>query len=455
MSKGNNINRLGEEKLWRLLLEYATPAVIGMLVQALYNIVDRIFIGQGVGALGISGLTFTLPVIMLIFAFGMLLGIGAAARISIFLGKGKRDLAETVLGNTVTLSFITAVFTTMLPLMFLDELLMWFGASPETLPYAREYLEIVIPGSLLQILSFCFIFAMRASGYPARAMLVMFSGVGLNCILNPILIWGLDMGIRGAAVGTVISLLVSGIYAMTHFTNERSVVRLRWRCLRLRRHIVWSILTIGFSPFLIDVGSCAKMFVLNRVLERHGGDLTVGACGIILSIALIGVFIVIGIAQGMQPIVGFNHGAGRHDRVGGILRLSIIASSVVTVAGCAVSLLFPEVFIRMFTTDLELIAIAVVGLRLSMLMFWVAGSQIVIGMFFQSIGLAGPSIFLSICCQFVFYIPSTLIFASLWGVTGAWSAMAFSDAAGAVTAWLFLWYYVRRRKIVLSLDNFY
>lgn len=449
MNKVDNIDHLGREKLWKLLLQYATPAVVGMLVQALYNIVDRIFIGHGVGALAISGLTFTLPVMMLIFAFGMLLGIGAAARISIFLGKGRRNLAEMVLGNTVALSLITAVFTTVLPLIFLDELLMWFGASPQTLPYAREYLEIVIPGSLLQILSFCFIFAMRASGYPAKAMLVMLSGVGLNCVLDPIFIWGLDMGIRGAAIATVISLLVSGVFALTHFMNKRSVVRLRWSCLRLRWHIVWGILTIGFSPFIIDVGSCLKMFVVNRVMEQNGGDLAVGACGIVLSIALLGVFLVIGISQGMQPIVGFNQGAGRYGRVGGILRLSIIASSAVTVVWCAISLLFPELLIRMFTTDAELIAIAAVGLRLSMLMFWIAGSQIVIGMFFQSIGLAGPSIFLSFCSQFLFYIPAILIFGSLWGVTGAWWAMAFSDAAATLTTWLFLWYYVRRKKIVL------
>ncbi len=434
-----------------MLLGYATPAVVGMLVQALYNIIDRIFIGQGVGALAISGLTFTLPVMMLIFAFGMLLGIGAAARISIFLGKRRRNLAEMVLGNTVTLAFITAIFTTILPLVFLDELLLWFGASAQTLPYAREYLEIIIPGSLLQILSFCFIFAMRASGYPAKAMLVMLSGVGLNCVLDPIFIWGLDMGIRGAAIATIISLLVSGIYALTHFTSKRSVVRLQLPYLRLRGHIVWSILTIGFSPFIIDVGSCVKMFVENRVMEHNGGDLAVGACGIVLSLALLGVFLVIGIAQGMQPIVGFNQGAGRYDRVGGILRLSIISASVVTVIGCAVSLLFPETLVRLFTNDAELIAIAAIGLRLSMLMFWLAGSQIVIGMFFQSIGLAGPSIFLSICCQFLFYIPATLIFAALWGVTGAWLAMAFSDAAATITVWLFLWYYVRKKKIVLSI----
>ncbi len=449
--KDNNINDLEKEKLWKLLLGYATPAVVGMLVQALYNIVDRIFIGHGVGALAISGLTFTLPVMMLVFAFGMLLGIGAAARISIFLGKRRRNLAEMVLGNTVTLSFLTAIFTTILPLIFLDELLIWFGASAQTLPYAREYLEIIIPGSLLQILSFCFIFAMRASGYPVKALLVMLSGVGLNCILDPIFIWGLDMGIRGAAVATVISLGVSGIYALTHFVNRRSVVRLRWRCLRLRWHIVWGVLTIGFSPFLIDVGSCAKMFVVNRVMEQNGGDLAVGACGIVLSIALLGVFLVIGIAQGMQPIVGFNQGAGRFDRVGGTLRLSIITASVVMAVWCAVSLIFPETLVGMFTTDAELISIAATGLRLSMVMFWMAGSQIVIGMFFQSIGLAGPSIFLSFCSQFLFYIPAILIFGSLWGVTGAWWAMAFSDAAATITAWLFLWYYVRRRKIVLSI----
>lgn len=438
--------RLEHEKVSRLLFHYAIPAVIGTMVNALYNIVDRIFIGQGVGALAISGLTLTFPILLFLQAFGMLIGAGAATRISIHLGRKAKDKAENVLGNAFTLTFLIGAFTIIPSMIFMDDLLLWFGGSEQTIPYAKDYLYIVIPGNLLATLSFGFNAVMRASGYPKKAMYTMMIGAVLNVILDPIFIFGLGMGIKGAAIATVISMTAGAVFVMAHFVSKESIVRFHTRYFRLNGAIIWNIVTIGMSPFSMQLAGSAVIIIMNHALKEHGGDLAIGASGIITSVAMLLVMLVIGIAQGMQPIVGFNYGAGHHDRVLAALRLSILISTVITGVGCAFSLLFPRAIVTVFSTDAELIRITENGLRLTMVAFFVVGSQIMISQFFQSIGVAWKAMFLSLSRQCLFLIPSILIFPTIWELDGVWLAQPFSDFIAAVTAWFFLWHHVKNVK---------
>ena len=438
--------RLENENIGRLLVHYAIPAVIGTMVNALYNIVDRIFIGQGVGALAISGLTLTFPILLFMQAFGMLIGAGAATRVSIHLGRKANDLADNVLGNAFTLTFIIGALTIIPSMIFLDDLLTWFGGSEQTIPYAKDYLYIAIPGNLLATLSFSFNAVMRASGYPKKAMFTMMIGAVLNVILDPIFIFWLDMGIQGAAIATVISMAAGAAFVMSHFISKDSIVRFHTKYFRLKGSIIWNIFTIGMSPFSMQLAGSVVVVIMNHALKENGGDLAIGASGIISSIALLLVMLIIGIAQGMQPIVGFNHGAGHHDRVLATLRLSIIVSTLITGVGCIVSLLFPRLIVSVFSTDAELVSITDNGLRLTMLVFFVVGSQITISQFFQSIGVAWKAMFLSLSRQVLFLIPAILLFPPIWGLDGVWLAQPFSDFIAAVTAWGFLWYHVKNVK---------
>ncbi len=438
--------RLEHENIGRLLVHYAIPAVIGTMVNALYNIVDRIFIGQGVGALAISRLTLTFPILLFMQAFGMLIGAGSATRVSIHLGRKANDLADNVLGNAFTMTFIIGAITIVPSMIFLDELLHWFGGSDQTIPYAKDYLYIAIPGNLLATLSFSFNAIMRASGYPKKAMFTMMTGAVLNVILDPIFIFWLDLGIRGAAIATVISMVVGAALVMSHFIRKDSIVRFHAKYFRLRGSIVWNILTIGISPFSMQMAGSLVMVIMNNALKENGGDLALGANGIISSIVMLIVMLIIGLAQGMQPIVGFNYGAGHHDRVLSALKLAIFVATVITGIGCVSSLLFPRWLVSAFSTDQELMAITENGLRLTMLVFVFVGSQIIISQFFQSIGIAWKAMFLSLSRQFLFLIPAILLFPPMWGLDGVWLAQPFSDFIAAVTAWFFLWHHVKNVK---------
>ena len=438
--------RLEHEKIGRLLVHYAIPAVIGTMVNALYNIVDRIFIGQGVGPLAMAGLTLTFPILLFLQAFGMLVGAGAATRVSIHLGRKANDMAEKVLGNAFTLTFIITLVTVLPCMIWMEDLLFAFGGSEQTIPYAKDYLNIVVPGTILTSLSFGFNAVMRASGYPKKAMYTMLIGAVTNVILDPVFIFWLDMGIQGAAIATIVSMLLCTLFVMTHFVRKDSILRFHKGIFKLEKHVVWNILTIGVSPFAMQLAGSVVVVIQNYALKQYGGDLALGANGIITSVGMLQVMLIIGIAQGMQPIVGFNHGAGHHDRVLATLRLSIIVSTLITGVGCIVSLLFPRLIVSVFSTDAELVSITDNGLRLTMLVFFVVGSQITISQFFQSIGVAWKAMFLSLSRQVLFLIPAILLFPPIWGLDGVWLAQPFSDFIAAVTAWGFLWYHVKNVK---------
>lgn len=438
--------RLENEKISRLLIHYALPAVIGTMVNALYNIVDRIFIGQGVGPLAISGLTLTFPILLFLQAFGMLVGAGAATRVSIHLGRKAKGLAENVLGNAFTLTFVFSALTILPSLFYMRELLTWFGGSDQTIPYAEDYLYIAVPGTLLASLSFSFNAVMRASGYPRKAMITMMIGAVANVILDPFFIFYLDMGIRGAAIATVISMALSAAFVMWHFVQKESLVRFHTGYFRLKLPIVWNILTIGVSPFAMQLAGSMVNVVMNNSLKKYGGDLAIGASGIMTSVAMLLVMLIIGIAQGMQPIVGYNYGAGKPRRALETLKLVILVSTAITGTGFLCTLLFPRLIVKAFTNDPELIVISANGLRLTLLAFLVVGSQISISQFFQSIGVAWKAMFLSLSRQCLFLIPAILLLPPFLGLDGVWLASPLSDILAALTAWLFLWKHVKNVK---------
>ncbi|MFR9165032.1 MAG: MATE family efflux transporter [Dysgonomonas sp.] len=446
MTPNQKMAQLEHGRIGHLLFSYAVPAIIGMLVSALYNIVDRIFVGQGVGPFALSGLTLTFPIVLFIQAFSMLVGIGASTWISIFLGKKAKDMAENVLGNAITLSIISAVLTTIPLLLFMDKLLYRFGASEQTLAYAIDYFYILLPFNFISIITFVLTFIMRASGYPIKSMQVMLIGTGLNVILNPVFIFGFRMGVQGAAIATVLSMFVGFVYALHHFMNKNSILRFHINYFSLRKQLVQKILSIGLSPFCMQLVGCIGVLIINRLLKQYGSDLAVGANGIISSFTLLLSMLVMGVAHGMQPIVGFNLGAGRMDRIQQVLKLSIISATVVTGLGWVMSLLIPNILVSAFSSNKELVSIASNGLHLTMLFFLPVGSQIIICQFFQSMGKAWKTIFLSLSRQCFFYIPTILIFSSNWGVNGIWLAQPFADVISVIIAWGFLIYFIKNKK---------
>lgn len=446
MSDNNITKQLEYEKVGRLLLNYAIPAVIGTMVNSLYNIVDRMFIGHGVGALAISGLTLTFPILFFLQAFGMLVGAGASTRISIFMGRKEMTMAKKILGNAFTLTFVLSALTIIPSMIFLEDLLVLFGGSENTIPYATEYLYIVIPANLLTSLSFSFNGVMRATGYPKKAMVTMLIGAVLNTILDPIFIFWLDMGIKGAAYATVISMAASAVFVMYHFVSKDSMLRFQAKYFKLDMQVVGHIITIGIAPFAMQIAGSLVNVVMNHSLQTYGGDLALGANGIISSVGMLLVMLIMGIAQGMQPIVGFNYGAGHHDRVMQTLRLVIITATCIMGIGWMCSLLLPEFIVKGFTTDPELVAIAANGLRINLSLFIVVGSQIAISQFFQSIGVAWKAIFLSLSRQFVYLIPAIIFLPPFFGLNGVWLSGPISDGLAAITAWLFLYNHVRKLK---------
>lgn len=445
MSKASgNINELETRPVGRLLWTYSLPAVVGMLVMSLYNVIDRVFIGQGVGADAISGLAITFPVMNISAAIGILIGAGAAARISILLGAKDLHGAEKVLGNALVLIIINGLVYTSLFGVFIDEILMLFGASEATLPYARDFMLWMLPGMLMTNITYSFNSIMRSSGYPTKAMITMIIGAIANVILAPIFLFVFDMGIKGAAIATDISMAISGTFVMLHFFNKTKTLHFVPGIYRLRWRIVWPIIAIGAAPSLVSAASSAITAIINNSLYRYGGDVAVGAAGIFVTYTSLLTTIVVGMCQGLQPIIGYNYGAGRFDRLKRAFWLASGVSVAITVVGAAFGQLFPELIARAFTTDKELIHATINGLSISLTLFYVIGFQIVATTFLQSIGLAGKSIFLSLVRQVIFLIPFLLILPKSFGLDGVWASFPTSDVFSTLAAALMIWWELRQ-----------
>ncbi|MBZ4652450.1 MAG: efflux family protein [Proteiniphilum sp.] len=420
------------KKISSLVWDYALPGIVGTMVSVMYNVIGRIFIGQGVGALAISGLAITFPVMNLTASLGMLVGAGAAARISISLGKRDKETAEKILGNSLLLTVIlNAVFITLF-IIYLDPILRAFGASDLTLPYAHDYLQIVLLGNVFVSLGYNFNAMMRSSGYPKKAMITMLIGAVFSLILTPIFLYGFDLGIKGVAWATVISMFLGMLFVMHHFLQESSLIRLRWRNIRLDKKIIVSIVSIGMSPFSMQVAASGVALLMNTSLLRYGGDLAVGAYGIINTVLMIFLMIIMGLNQGTQPIIGYNYGAGNYKRVRETLFYSLKVASLITVVGFLFGTFFPGLFATAFTTDAELLGITKRGIRIAVIAMPLVGFQIVSSSFFQSIGFAAKSIIQSLSRQLIFMIPGIIFLPRLWGLDGLWIAMPVSDTLAAL-----------------------
>ena len=468
MAKAGTATELGTERIGKLLMQYAIPAIIAMTASSLYNMVDSIFIGHGVGPLAISGLAITFPLMNLAAAFGSLVGVGASTLVSVRLGQKDYDTAQHILGNVITLNLIIGIGFTILTLLFLDPILYFFGASADTISYARDYMYIILLGNVVTHMYLGLNALLRASGHPQKAMIATITTVIINTLLDPIFIYIFKWGIEGAAIATILAQIISLTWQFKTFTNKNELLHLRHGIYKLRGSIVKNTIAIGMSPFLMNLAACFIVIFINKGLKEYDGDLAIGAFGIVNRIVFLFVMIVMGLNQGMQPIAGYNFGARQYHRVNQVLKLTIYGATLVTTSGFLVGELMPELAVSAFTThegliersatglrivvmffphavsaiftdSEELINMAATGLRICILMFPLVGAQIVISNFFQSIGMASKAIFLSLTRQLLFLLPCIIILPMFWGSKGIWMSMPISDLAASIVAAVMLY----------------
>jgi putative MATE family efflux protein len=439
-------HELATEDVRKLIWKYSLPAMVGTVVMSLYNIVDRIFIGQGVGPLAISGLSLAFPFMIILMAFGMLIGAGSASRISITLGQNDKDKAEKILGNAVVLTFIISGAAIILSLIFMKDLLYLFGGTANTIQFASDYMIIVIPAGIFTALYFGLNNILRASGNPKAAMNNILLGAIVNIILDPIFIFVFDWGIQGAAIATVISYFIGTLNVASHFVFKNSHLKFHARNFKLQKDIVYSILSIGMSPFSMQIGTSLVVILINGTLLKYGGDLAIGAYGIINSVNMLVVMFIIGLNQGTQPIIGYNYGARNFPRMFATLKTAAVIGTIFTTVGFIMGMFFPKPIVSLFTTDLELQQISAVALRISVIMFPIIGFQVVVSNFFQSIGKAKLSIFLSLTRQFIFFIPALFILPPFFGLEGAWAVMPLSDGLSAIVSSITFFYFYKKFK---------
>lgn len=430
---------LGTQPIGKLLLKFSIPAIVGMLVNALYNIVDRIYIGR-LEPLAMTGIGISLPMMTLIMGFGMLVGIGGGARISIRLGQKRQDLAEKILGNAFTLLFIIMIAVTAVGLIFKTQLLYFFGASEATIGYANDYITIILMGTLFQGLGFGLNNIIRSEGSPKIAMYTMLIGALINIILDPIFIFTFGLGIKGAAIATVISQFVSAVWVISHFLKGKSKIHFHTKNLRLEKDIVLSILSIGVSPFSMQVAASIVTIVSNNALKSHGGDLAISAMTAINAIALFFLMPIFGINQGAQPILGYNYGAKEYGRVKKALALAIGAATSICLLAFVLTQFFTVSMIKLFNSDPELIAVAQNGMRIFLSMIPFIGFQIISANYFQATGQAPKAMFLSLLRQVILLIPLLMILPNVFnlGLNGVWLAGPIADFTASVVTFIFL-----------------
>lgn len=439
MTKKGNATELGTQPIGKLLMQYAIPAIIAMTATSLYNMVDSIFIGQGVGPMAISGLAITFPFMNLGAAFGAMVGVGASTLISVKLGQRDYSMAQTVLGNVVTLNVIIGVVFSIVSLLFLDPILYFFGASPDTIGYASDFMQVILLGNIFTHMYLGLNAVLRAAGHPQKAMYATINTVIINIILAPIFIYVFKWGIRGAAIATVIAQIVSLVWQFKILTNQNELLHLKKGIYSLQNKIVKNIIAIGLSPFCMNVASCFIVIFINKGLKEYDGDLAIGAYGIVNRLVFICVMIVMGITQGMQPIAGYNYGAQQYQRVNTVLKLAIIGATIMTTLTFLIGEFVPELAVRLFTTDEGLISRAAEGFRIVVLVFPIVGFQMVTSNFFQSIGMANKAIFLSLTRQLLFLLPCLIILPTFLGASGIWWSMPISDAVASAVAAVMLY----------------
>ena len=447
------LTELSEKPVFSLLLQYAIPAIVAMVASSLYNIVDGIFIGQGVGAGAIMGLAITMPIMNLSAAFGAMVGVGGSTLLSVKLGEKDYNFAATILGNVITLNCIIGIGLGAVMLLFLDPILRFFGASDYTIPYARDFMVIVLIGNVFTHMFLGLNAMLRSSGKPKKAMKATIMTVIINIALAPLFIFVLHLGIRGAALATVLSQLIVLLWQFKLFSNPDELIHLRRGTYRLERRIVTGSLSIGLSPFLINLCACLVVIIINKQLVSYGGDVAVGAYGIANRMMFFFVMVVIGINQGMQPIAGFNFGAKHYTRLNQVLKYAITIATGIWIVGFIVCVLLATPVASAFTNDEELLKEAAHALRVMNLVVPIIGFQMITIGFFQSIGKAGISIFLSLTRQLLFLVPLLLILPNFFGLEGIWYSVPIADGTAAITAAIVLIYHMRKFKMRGKLEN--
>ncbi len=437
---------LGTKPVGKLLAQYALPAIIAMTAASLYNIIDRVFIGQVVGPMAISGLAITFPFMILAAAFGAAVGVGAATTISVKLGQKDYKSAENTLGNTITLNLIIGLAFGGICLLFLDPILRFFGASDTTLPYARDFMQIILAGNVFSHMYFGMNAVLRAASKPRMAMFATIFTVAMNILLDAVFILWWHWGIKGAAFATVISQVLALCWQMKLFSNKNELLHLKRDIYKLKANLVRNIISIGISPFLMNACACIIVIFINNQLVKFGGDIAVGAYGIANSIAMIFIMFVIGLNQGMQPIAGYNYGAQQYDRMMRVVRLSIITAICIMLTGWTLAMFAPYYCARMFTKDPELIKGSIKAIQIIMMMYPFIGCQMVITNFFQCIGKVKISIFLSLSRQLLFLLPLLVLLPNFYGINGVWASMPTSDLISVIVAISIMTVYLRRFK---------
>lgn len=437
---------LGTKPVKKLLLQYAMPAIIAMTAASLYNIIDRIFIGQVVGPKAIAGLAITFPFMNLAAAFGAAVGIGSSTTISVKLGQKDYATAQNILGNTISLNILIGISFAIISLIFINPILTLFGASAETIVYARDFMEIILYGNVFSHLYFGLNAVLRAASKPKMAMYITIGTVILNIIFDVIFITWWGWGIRGAAFATILSQIIALVWQIKIFANKKELLHLQKGIYWLKKKLVNNIISIGISPFLMNVCACLIIIFINNKLEVYGGDMSVGAYGISYSIAMVFIMIVIGLNQGMQPIAGYNYGAQLYDRMMKSVKLTIITATIITTFGWLIAYTVPQVCARLFTTNPDLIEKAVKAIRITMTMFPFIGIQMVITNFFQCIGKVKISIFLSLSRQLLFLLPLLIILPYIFKINGVWAAMPLSDLIAVIVAVIVMTRYISKQK---------
>ena len=437
---------MGTKPVGRLLWQYALPAMVAQTASSLYNIIDRAMIGQVVGPEAIAGLGITFPFMNLSGAFGAAVGVGASTCISVKLGQRDYKTAENLLGNTVTLNLLIGLLFMLVCFVFLDPILRFFGASDVTLPYAREFMQVILAGNMITHMYFGMNAVLRAAGKPRLAMFSVLFTVGMNIVLVIAFVWWFRWGIRGAAMATITSQSMALCWQMWVMSDKRELIHLKRGIYRLKGALVKNILSIGISPFLMNVTSCLIVIFMNNQFVRYGGDMAVGAYSIANSMVLVFFMFVIGVNQGMQPIAGYNYGAEKYDRMMRCLWLAIGAATAILLVGWSLCMLFPWQIARIFTSDPHMLELSAHGLVLDALVFFVVGSQAVITNFFQCIGKVRISIFLSLSRQLILLLPMAYVFPLFWGLDGVWLSMPVSDFCSFAMTWPILLLYLRKIK---------
>ena len=427
-------NELGTEKIGKLLMMYAVPAVIAMTASSLYNMVDSIFIGRGVGPLAIYGLAVTFTIMNLSAAFGAMVGVGGSTLMSVKLGQKDYDVAEKVLGNVVMMNIIVGIAFAVVAIIFLDPILIFFGASENTVGYARQYMFIILLGNVVTHLYLGLNSIIRSTGHPNMAMIATIATVIVNAILDPIFIYVFKWGIAGAAIATIIAQVISLVFVVHVLSDKSEAVHFKQGIFKLKKRIIKNITAIGLSPFCMQICACMVVILINKGLKEHGGDLAIGAYGIVNRIVFLFVMIVLGITQGMQPIAGYNFGAQKYERVTQVFKYACIYATIVMTCAFIIGEFFPDAVVRLFTTDETLIRIANEGMRIVVVTYPIVGFQMVTGNFFQSLGMAKKSIFISVTRQLLFLVPLLVILPPIFGTKGVWMSMPIADCIAVVIA---------------------